>query len=86
MIPSPSSSCSDSYVPPETSRLSPREWLGTEKARLRRIGMESGQRLIYRFDKNPRLDTVENLGRFERPICDPNARAMTPATDKENEK
>lgn len=57
----------DVYIPPEESHLTPGEWLKAEGARLERLGLESGQRLLCRFDRDPKKDTVEVLERFERP-------------------
>jgi hypothetical protein len=69
--------CSDSYAPPQDSALAPGEWLTCEKTRLARLGLESGQRFIFHFGRDTREDWVENRGRFERPICDPNSQEDT---------
>ena len=56
------------YIPPEKFNGSPRKWLDQEKNRLSTLGLESGQKFIFDFDRDPRKDWVENLGRFERPV------------------
>jgi hypothetical protein len=56
------------YMSPKQSSLPAGEWLAAEKARLDTLGHESGQTLVFHFDRDPRNDRVENLGRFERPV------------------
>jgi len=68
----------DQYTPPEESPLGSGEWLAAEKQRLARLGLESGQRLVFHFPGDPSESWVENLGRFERPICKPNASMEAP--------
>ena len=56
------------YTSPEKFNGSPRGWLDQEKIRLSTLELESGQKFIFHFDRDPKKDWVENLGRFERPI------------------
>jgi len=57
----------DQYTPRSETNLGPGEWLAMEKERLDRLGLRSGQRFIFHFERDPREDWFENLGRFEVP-------------------
>lgn len=56
----------NNYQTPTESGLPPGVWLEHEKARLARLGLRSGQRFVFSFEKDQVI--VTNLGRFEEPL------------------
>lgn len=59
---------SSQYVSPRDSNLSPLEWLKHETARQRRLGIRTGQRFVFYFEKDHRNDWFEIKERFEEPV------------------